>query len=111
MDVTPANTTVNAAFFQPVAGLARRSSHARTCPDFSADDYLARAGIRHQRPGLSPGTRGALESLPHAGQLFCHAPQSTPVGAVVADVNNALRNLANQTLPARLAGMIPGIMG
>lgn len=40
MHLTPEITTVNAAFFQPMAGLAGQSSHTRACPDFSDDDYL-----------------------------------------------------------------------
>jgi hypothetical protein len=109
MHVTPEITTVNAAFFQPLAGLARRSSHARTCPDFSDDDYLQCGLLRVLESSTSGRAflqeHGArLSNSPSQANYFAtlHSPRRA---AVVADVNNALRTMANQTLPDRLAGI------
>jgi hypothetical protein len=109
MNVTQANTTVNAAFFQPISGLARRSSHARTCPDFSDDDYLQCGLLRVLESSTSGRAflqeHGArLSNSPSQANYFAtlHSPRR---GAVVADVNNALRVMANQALPDRLAGI------
>ena len=109
MNVTPTNTTVNAAFFQPISGLARRSSHARACPDFSDDDYLQCGLLRVLESSTSGRAflqeHGArLNYRPSQANYFATLP-SPRRGAVVADVNNALRSLANQTLPDRLAGL------
>jgi len=109
MNLAQTNTTVNAAFFQPIAGLASRSSHARTCPDFSDDDYLQCGLLRVLES--SPSGRAFLQE--HGARLN-HSPtqanyfatlHSQRRGAVVVDVNNALRVMANQTLPDRLAGI------
>src|SRR5487761_2584758 len=109
MSLTQENTTVNAAFFQPLAGLARRSSHARACPDFSDDDYLQCGLLRVLESSTSGRAflqeHGArLNNSPSQANYFAtlHSPRR---GAVVADVNNALRAMANQTLPDRLAGI------
>ena len=109
MHVTPEITTVNAAFFQPLAGLARRSSHARTCPDFSDDDYLQCGLLRVLESSTSGRAflqeHGArLSNSPSQANYFAtlHSPRRA---AVVADVNNTLRTMANQTLPDRLAGI------
>ena len=109
MNVAPTSPTVNAAFFQPITGLASRSSHARTCPDFSDDDYLQCGLLRV----LESSTSGRAFLQEHGARLN-HSPSqanyfatlhSRRRGAVVADVNNALRTMANQTLPDRLAGI------
>ena len=109
MNVTQANPTVNAAFFQPIAGLASQSSHARACPDFSDDDYLQCGLLRVLESSTSGRAflqeHGArLNNSPSQANYFAtlHSPRR---GAVVADVNNDLRIMANQTLPDRLAGM------
>lgn len=107
MHITQANTTVNVAFFQPITGLASRSSHARACPDFSDDDYLQCGLLRV----LESSTSGRAFLQEHGARLSNSPSQanyfatlhSQRRGAVVADVNNALRILANQTLPDRLA--------
>jgi len=109
MNVTPTNPTVNAAFFQPIVGLASRSSHARTCPDFSDDDYLQCGLLRV----LEFSTSGRAFLQEHGARLSNSPSQanyfatlhSSRRGAVVADVNHALRSLANQTLLDRLAGL------
>ena len=107
MNLTSANTTVNAAFFNPIAGLARRSAHARACPDFSDDDYL-QCGLWRVLES-SPSGRAFLQEhgarlnySPRPANYFAtlHSPRR---GAVVADVNHALPSLANQILPDRLA--------
>jgi len=109
LNVTQANPTVNAAFFQPIAGLASQSSHARACPDFSDDDYLQCGLLRVLESSTSGRAflqeHGArLNNSPSQANYFAtlHSPRR---GAVVADVNNDLRIMANQTLPDRLAGM------
>jgi hypothetical protein len=109
MPIAQTNPTVNAAFFQPIAGLARRSSHARACPDFSDDDYLQCGLLRVLESSTSGRAflqeHGArLDNSPSPANYFAtlHSPRR---GAVVADVNNDLRILANQTLPDRIAGM------
>lgn len=109
MNVTQANPTVNAAFFQPIAGLASQSSHARACPDFSDDDYLQCGLLRVLESSTSGRAflqeHGArLNNSPSQANYFAtlHSPRR---GAVVADVNNDLRIMANQTLPDRLAGL------
>jgi len=109
MSLTQENNTVNAAFFQPIAGLARWSSHARTCPDFSDDDYLQCGLLRVLESSASGRAflqeHGArLNNSPSQANYFAtlHSPRR---GAVVADVNDALRAMANQTLPDRLAGI------
>src|SRR5258706_4525857 len=109
MHVTPANTTVNAAFFQPIAGLAGQSSRARACPDFPDDDYL-QCGILRVLESSTSGRaflqeHGArLNNSPSQANYFATL-HSQRRGAVVADVNNALRIMANQALPDLLAGM------
>jgi hypothetical protein len=109
MHVAPANTTVNAAFFQPLAGLASQSSHARACPDFPDGDYLQCGLLRVLESSTSGRAflqeHGArLNNSPSQANYFAtlHSPRR---GAVVADVNDALRIKANQTLPDRLAGI------
>ena len=109
MNVTPTNATVNAAFFQPIVGLASRSSHARTCPDFSDDDYLQCGLLRVLESSTSDRAflqeHGArLNNSPTQANYFATL-HSQRRGAVAADVNNALRIMANQTLPDRLAGI------
>ena len=109
MNVTTANTTVNAAFFQPIAGLASRSSHARTCPDFSDDDYLQCGLLRVLESSTSGRAflqeHGArLNNSPSQGNYFATL-HSHRRGAVLADVNQALRIMANQALPDRLSGI------
>jgi hypothetical protein len=109
MSLTLENPTVNTAFFQPLTGLARRSAHARTCPDFSDDDYL-QCGLLRVLESCPSGRaflqeHGArLSNSPSQANYFAtlHSPRR---GAVVTDVNNALRILANQTLPDRLVGI------
>jgi len=107
MSLTLENRTVNTAFFQPLTGPARRSSHARACPDFSDDDYLQCGLLRVLESSTSGRAflqeHGArLSNSPSQANYFAtrHSPRR---GAVVADVNNTLRILANQTLPDRLA--------
>ena len=93
MSLTLENQTVNAAFFQPITGLARRSSHARACPDFSADDYLECGSLRV----LESSTSGRAFLQEHGARLNHRPPpanyfatlHSPRRGAVVADVNNA----------------------
>jgi hypothetical protein len=109
MNVTPANTTVNAAFFQPITGRAGQSSRTRACPDFSDDDYLQCGLLRVLESSTSGRAflqeHGArLNNSPSQANYFAtlHSPRR---GAVVADVNNTLRTMANQTLPDRLAGI------
>jgi len=79
----------------------------RACPDFSDDDYL-QCGILRV---LESSTSGRAFLQEHGARLN-HSPSqanyfatlhSQRRGAVAADVNNALRILANQTLPDRLA--------
>ena len=109
MNATPANPTVNAAFFQPITGLASRSSHARTCPDFSDDDYLLCGLLRV----LESSTSGRAFLQEHEARLdnspsqanYSATLHSSRLRAVVADVNNALRSMANQTLVDRLAAI------
>jgi hypothetical protein len=109
MNLTPANTTVNVAFFQPVAGLASQSSHARACPDFSDDDYLQSGLLRV----LESSTSGRAFLQEHGARLNNSPSQanyfatlhSQRRSAVVGDVNDALRVRANQVLPDRLAGI------
>jgi hypothetical protein len=109
MNVTPANNTVNEAFFQPIAGLANQSPDTRACPDFSDDDYL-QCGILRVLESSTSGRaflqeHGArLNNSPSQANYFATL-HSQRRGAVVVDVNHALRNLANQTLPDRLAGI------
>jgi heme oxygenase len=97
MNVTQEITAVNTAFFQPLAGLARRSAHARTCPDFSDDDYLQCGLLRVLESSTSGRAflqeHGArLNHTPTQANYFAtlHSPRR---GAVVADVNHALRRL------------------
>src|SRR5208283_3347419 len=109
MNATETNPTVNAAFFQPLAGLARQSSYTRACPDFSDDDYL-QCGILRVLESSTSGRAflqehgSRLNNRPSQANYFAtlHSPRR---GAVVVDVNTALRVRANQVLPDRLAGM------
>ena len=102
MHIAQTNLTVNAAFFQPTAGLTRQSSHARTCPDFSNDDYLQCGLLRVLESSTSGRAflqeHGApLDNSPSQANYFAtlHSPRR---GAVVADVNNALRNLVSRII-------------
>ena len=72
MNLTPANTTVNTAFFQPISGLARRSSHARACPDFSDDDYLQCGLLRV----LESSTSGRAFLQEHGARLHYRPSQA-----------------------------------
>ena len=94
---------------QPIAGLASRSTPARTCPDFSDDDYL-QCGVWRVLESCTSGRaflqeHGArLNHRPTPANYFASLP-SQRRGAVVADGNDALRLRANPTLPDRLAGI------
>jgi hypothetical protein len=109
MSLTLENQTVNAAFFQPLAGLASQSSHARACPDFSDDDYLQCGLLRV----LESSTSGRAFLQEHGARLNNSPSQANYFAtlhsqrrrAVVGDVNDALRVKANQVLPDRLAGI------
>lgn len=109
MNLTQTNTTVNAAFFQPLVGLTSQSPHTRACPEFSDDDYL-QCGILRV---LESSTSGRSFLQEHGAQLnnsptqanYFATLQSQRRGSVVADVNDALRVVANEVLPDRLAGI------
>ena len=109
MSLTLENQTVNAALFQPLAGLASQSSHARACPDFSDADYLQCGLLRV----LESSTSGRAFLQEHGARLSNSPSQanyfatlhSQRRSAVVGDVNDALRVKANQVLPDRLAGI------
>jgi IS4 transposase len=99
--------TVNAAFFQPLAGLVAASPHHRPCPEFSDEDYLD-LGVQRVLESSESG-RGFLqehgvrfENTPKLANYFAalNSPRRTDV---VRDVNLALVTLANDTLPDRLA--------
>ena len=109
MHLTEPNPTVNAAFFQPLEGLVRQSAHTRACPEFSDADYLQCGLLRVLES--APSGRGFLQEhgarlpqSPSQANYFAtlHSPRR---GAVVADVNNAVRVRANQVLPDRLADL------
>jgi hypothetical protein len=109
MSSTLENPTVNAAFFQPLIGLAAASPQARACPEFPDADYLAGGVLRVLEASASG--RAFLQEhgprLPHAptqGNYFAtlHSPRR---GALLAGVQLALQATANQTLHDRLAAI------
>jgi hypothetical protein len=107
MPITKNPATVNAAFFQPLAGLVAASPYHRPCPEFSDEDYLD-LGVQRVLESSESG-RGFLqehglrfESTPKLANYFA-ALNSLRRCDVVRDVNLALVTLANDTLYDRLA--------
>ena len=109
MTVSSDITTVNDAFFLPIAGLVAASPHTRPCREFSDSDFL-RLGI-HRVLESSPSGRGFLQEH---GLRFEYAPtlsnyfatlRSERRGELLADVHDGLIAFADPRLPDRLAGI------
>lgn len=107
MPITRNLATVNAAFFQPLAGLVAASPHHRPCPEFS-DAACLDLGVQRVLESSESG-RGFLqehglrfENTPKLANYFAtlHSPRR---GDVIRDVNLALVTLTNATLHDRLA--------
>lgn len=107
MPTTENTTTVNQAFFQPLAGLAAASPASKLCPEFSDDDYL-RLGVQRVLESSESG-RAFLqehgvrfENTPELGNYFATL-RSARRCEVLRDTNTALVGTANQCLHDRLA--------
>jgi hypothetical protein len=96
---------VNQAFFQPLAGLAATSPHARPCPEFPDEDWV-RLGV-HRVLETVPSGRAFLhehgprfENTPRRSNYFAslHSPRRRDLAG---DVNERL--IASAGLPDRLA--------
>src|SRR5688572_5485842 len=106
MSISDQLPTVDEAFFQPLQGLAVRSSQARPCPEFSDEDYL-RCGVERVLECSASGRAFLQEHSPR----LAHAPTQSNYFAtlhsgrrcaLLEDVNHTLLAAANQKLSDRL---------
>lgn len=100
-------TTVNQAFFQPLAGLAAASPATKFCPEFPDDDYL-KVGVQRVVESSESG-RAFLqehgvrfENTPELGNYFA-ALRSARRCEVLREINVTLVGTAHQSLHDRLA--------
>ena len=107
MPITATLTTVDQAFFNPLRGLAKASSHSRLCPEFTDEDYLF-LGVQRVIETSESG-RGFLQEhgvrlaeAPGLSNYFA-ALQSPRRCAVLRDVNLALVHASAGGLHDRLA--------
>jgi len=114
MSITPPPASVNAAFFQPLGGLAAASRHTRSCPEFPDADFL-QLGVQRVLE-LSASGRAFLqeqgvrfEKTPGHSNYFA-ALHSSRRRDVLCDVHQALLTPARAPLHGRLAG-IPELAG
>jgi len=114
MSATHPPASVNAAFFQPLCGLAAASKHARSCPEFPDEDFLL-LGVQRVLE-LSASGRAFLqehgvrfENTPGHSNYFAalHSPRRRDV---LRDTHRALLTPARPALHDRLAG-IPELAG
>jgi hypothetical protein len=107
MRVTLETPTVNEAFFEPLHGLAERSTYAHACAEVS-DEQSLHMGVQRVLEASASG-RAFLQEH---GQRFAQPPklanyfaalQSTRRAAVLREVNLAVLASANARLPDRLA--------
>lgn len=107
MITTPAPTTVDAAFFAPLAGLVAASPHARPCPEYP-DDLFVRLGVQRVLELSASGRaflqeHGARFADPPGHANYFAALRSARRCGVLRDVHDALRAAAAARLPDRLA--------
>jgi len=107
MPITLSSSTVNQAFYQPILGLAARSSLTRLCPEFSDEDYLC-CGVQRVLEA-SPSGRAFLQEhgpglnyAPTQSNYFAtlHSPRRLEL---LEDVNLTVLNSAQGSLRDRLA--------
>ena len=109
MTLTHQTISVEAAFFEPLTGLAARSPHTRPCPEFSDEAYL-RCGVRRVLEAAASG-RGFLQE--HGPGLSCEPTPSNYFATLhsrrrlglLEEVGEAVRAAADRFLPDRLAGI------
>src|SRR5467141_2088908 len=106
MPISHQPNTVNEAFFQPLAGLAAGSPHARPCPEFPDEDYL-RCGVQR----VLESTESGRAFLQEHGQRLANPPtqsnyfatlHSSRRCALLTQVNQTVLAAANRTLEDRL---------
>ncbi len=114
MSISHQPNTVDEAFFQPLAGLAAQSPHARPCPEFP-DEVYVKCGVQR----VLESSESGRAFLQEHGSRWTHPPtqsnyfatlQSPRRAALLGDVNHAVRVCANRILSDRLAG-IPELAG
>jgi hypothetical protein len=107
MTITQESNTVDQAFYQPLNGLAARSAQARPCPEFTDEAYV-RCGVQRVVEDSASGRAflqehgPQLESAPTQANYFATL-HSARRHALLADVNDTLRESADLTLPNQLA--------
>ena len=106
MPISHQTKTVDEAFFQPLAGLAARSPHARPCPEFPDEDYL-RCGVQRVLESIGSG-RAFLQEH---GRRLANAPthsnyfatlHSSRRKTLLAQINHTVLETAQRTLSDRL---------
>ena len=114
MSISHQPKTVDEAFFQPLAGLAAQSPHARPCPEFP-DEVYVKCGVQR----VLESSESGRAFLQEHGSRWTHPPtqsnyfatlHSPRRAALLGDVNQAVRVCANRILSDRLAG-IPELAG
>ena len=114
MSISQQPNTVDAAFFQPLAGLAGHSPHARPCHEFPDEDYV-NCGVQR----VLESSESGRAFLQEHGNRWNHAPtqsnyfatlHSPRRAALLADVDRSVRVSADRILSDRLAG-IPELAG
>ena len=95
MSISQQPNTVDAAFFQPLAGLAAHSPHARPCPEFPDEDYV-NCGVQR----VLESSESGRAFLQEHGNRWNHAPtqsnyfatlHSPRRAALLADVDRSVR--------------------
>ena len=107
MPTTHQPNTVDEAFFKPMSGLAADSSHTRSCPEFSDENYLL-CGVQRVLESTTSGRAFLQEHGPRLTQAptqsnyfaTLHSPRRL---ALLADVNQRLLTSATKALQDRLA--------
>ena len=104
MPIPPETLLVNDAFFQPLAGLAQASPHARHCPEFS-DEHWLRTGVQRTLERVESGRAFLQEQGPRLPCRPTHSNYFTSLHSerrweLVREVNRVV--LAAAQLPDRL---------
>lgn len=107
MHLTLENRTVNEAFFQPLNGLAARSSHARACPEVSDEQYVL-LGVQRVLEASASGRaflheHGPRQAQPPTLANYFASLHSVRRCAVLHEVNQVVLATAKAQLPDRLA--------
>ncbi len=102
-------TTVDAAFFEPLAGLVAASPHARPCPEYP-DDLFVRLGVQRVLETSVSGRaflqeHGVRFADPPGYSNYFAALRSARRCDLLRDLHDALVASATPRLPDRLVGI------